>query len=185
MGVNSFMPLRGQIRGAVSTRWLEANPGQVKLDLADEAQLSMGEAAKVLGLSNARRFRAWLNVRNRGGIGALQKVDGKYYISGAALKRAIATDRRDGPVLHRSNGVRQTLGDTLIVMFLWDWSDNRTPNRYITIPFSLQKLSDFLKSRGVNPSVFERYNYLNEEGKPYRFRSHDFRRLLNTVALIC
>jgi hypothetical protein len=94
----------------------------------------------------------------------------------------MATDRYDKPVLVRANGARQMLGDTLLVVPLRFWRNENSVNYAVSMPVGLQVFSDFLAGRDGRPSVFERYGIVDDEGRPYRFRSHDFRRLVNIVA---
>jgi hypothetical protein len=161
-------------------RWLEAHPGDVQIDVDDCEMLSMAQAAKIIGLEGS--FLAWLEQRGRGGRGRLTGSNEDLRISGAHLKSAIASDRFDKPVLTRANGEQQTLGNTLLVVPLWFWHSKKSVNLAIAMPVNIQVLSDFLAGRGTVPSVFERYGIVDGEGRPYKFKSHDFRRLLNIVA---
>ena len=104
------------------------------------------------------------------------------HIIGSHLRTAIASDRYEKPVLVRSNGRRQSLGQSLIVLFLHASSHAHASNRFISMPVTWGQMSDFLCGRSILPSVFERRKYLGDDGKPYRIRSHDFRRLLNMIA---
>ncbi len=142
----------------------------------------MADAARIVGLSGAASFIHWIEQRGRGGRGLLQAWAGRRTISSADLRRAIAADRYDKPVLTRANGVRQTLGNSLLVVHLWHWNTKKPTNPFISMPVTLQILSDFLSGRDRNPCLFHRYNSVDDRGRPFRFRSHDFRRLVNMVA---
>ena len=161
--------------------WLEANPGDVALlGFDDGEQLSLGQVAKIVGVVNARQ---WLGQRARGGASAIKAGPAGPYVKAIDLRNALVSDRFDKPVLIRSDGQRQELSESLFVMFKYDWSEKRPVNRFISVPVSWQSIKDFLCSRGrIIRSVFERYGHLDEAGDPYRIKTHDFRRLLNTIA---
>jgi hypothetical protein len=163
-----------------NARWLEENPGDVQLDVGDDEHLTTRRAGELVGLAGTS-FLQWLRQRRRGGDAVLKRDNGQVTISGANLRRAIAADRFDQPVVRRSNGAVQTLGETLLVMFMWDWSENRSPNRFISLPVKWGALNDFLVGRESPGSVFKRYGIFDEQGNPFRIRTHDFRRLLNIV----
>lgn len=163
-----------------NARWLEEHPGDVQIDVDDDEMLSMPRAAEIVGLEGS--FLSWLEQRGRGGRKLLTGVGKNLRISGADLRRAMASDRFDKPVLIRANGEVQTLGNSLLVVPLWLWHSRKSVNLAIAMPVNIQVLSDFLAGRDGMPSVFERYGVVDDEGRPFRFRSHDFRRLLNIVA---
>jgi hypothetical protein len=165
-----------------NARWLEEHPGDVRIDVRDDELLSTSQAAGLVGVVSNDKFIQWVKLPGRGGLEVLTRVGGKYFVSGAGLRRAIATDRYDKPVLVRANGARQTLGDTLLVVPLRFWRNENSVNYAVAMPVGLQVLSDFLAGRDGMPSVFERYGIVDDEGRPFRFRSHDFRRLVNIVA---
>lgn len=115
----------------------------------------------------------------------------QYYVLGSELKRLIARERYDKPMLRRRDGKLQPLGDSLVVLFKNQFNRKRPTNPLISVPVSLGQMSTFLrgKSAGLRhdpdrryPSVFERFDLRDASGKPISFRSHDFRRLLNVYA---
>jgi hypothetical protein len=165
-----------------NARWLEAHPGDVQIDVADDELLSASRAAEIVGLPRGSAFLAWVKQRKRGGRNVLTQVGGRYFIRGADLRRAIASDRFDKPVLIRANGAVQTLGNSLLVTPLWFFRSEHATNFAISVPVGLGSLSLFLSGKDGYPSVFERYGTVDDEGQPYRFKSHDFRRLMNIVA---
>ena len=164
-----------------NAQWLDDHPGTINLDVKDEDRISLSRAARIVGITTGS-FRLWVKQRGRGGDHIILKDSDGLYVFGASLKRAIAADRFERPMLRRANGYVQNLGGSLLVMFLWDWSENRGTNRHISIPLSWGNLSDFLSGRPNIPSIFERFEQRDVNGECFRFRSHDFRRLLNTVA---
>jgi hypothetical protein len=165
-----------------NAKWLEEHPGDVDLEVEDTKLISLQEAAETIGVANARQVRQWFGQRGRGGGNVVMKVGGRAIVTGAALRRALASDRYDKPVLTRADGRRQTLGASLLTMFLYQWSENRPPNRFISMPVTWQHLNDFLCGRDNVPSVFARQGYVDDAGQPLRIKTHDFRRLLNIIA---
>lgn len=165
-----------------NARWLEEHPGEVRIDVEDDQLVSMSRAAELVGVTSGSAFITWVKQRRRGGLSVLTHVGRNYFIEGANLRRAISSDRFDKPVLVRANGSVQTLGNTLLVLPLWFWRQQIASNCAIAMPVNLQVLSDFLAGREGAPSVFERYGIVDGEGHAFRFRSHDFRRLVNIVA---
>ena len=165
-----------------NARWLEEHPGDVRIDVRDEELLSTSQAAQIVGVVSAGNFVNWIGQRGRGGFGALTRVGSNYFIDGANLRRAIASDRFDKPVLVRATGAVQTLGDSLLVTPLWFWRDRHSTNYAISMPVGLSTLSDFFSGRKGTLSVFERFGSVDDDGRPFRFKSHDFRRLVNIVA---
>jgi hypothetical protein len=165
-----------------NARWLEDHPGHVQINVADDESLSLTRAAEIVGLKDGAGFLAWINQRGRGGRAVLNTGGKNLRISGAQLRSSMATDRFDAPVLIRANGVPQMLGDTLLVTPLWFWHAQRGTNYAVARPVSLGVLSEFLAGKVGVPSVFERYGVVDPDGRAFRFRSHDFRRLLNIVA---
>uniref|UniRef100_E6PHT1 Uncharacterized protein n=1 Tax=mine drainage metagenome TaxID=410659 RepID=E6PHT1_9ZZZZ len=166
-----------------NARWLEAHPGEVNVDVPDDAMLDMKMVASVVGLAGGGDAISFLKTRAKGRMVTLSVRGRAWNISGRALKEALATDRRDRPVLVRDDGRKQTLADSLCVMFLNEsHRGTRSTNRFISTPVTLQQMSDFLSGRSGIASVFERFNYRDDEGKPLRVKTHAFRRLLNTMA---
>ena len=162
--------------------WLDANPDDVKVDVGDSEHLSYERVAHIIGIRGADKVLQWFNERKRGGRKVILGVTNRRYVTGAALRRALASDRFDKPVITRADGKVQLLGESLFAMYLYDWSENRPTNRYISMPVSWQHVKDFLCGRDGMPSVFERRGQLDDAGQPYRMKSHDFRRLLNIIA---
>ena len=165
-----------------NARWLEAHPGDVRIDVEDVELISSSRAAEIVGLPNRNSFVQWVKNRGRGGFNVLTLVGKTYFIRGADLRRAISSDRFDKPVLIRANGAVQTLGNSLLVTPLWFFRSEHTTNFDISVPVSLGAFSHFLSGKDGYRSVCERYGSVDGEGKPFRFKSHDFRRLVNIVA---
>jgi hypothetical protein len=165
-----------------NARWLEEHPGDVRIDVRDEELLSTSQAAQIVGVVSAGNFVNWIVQRGRGGFDALTRVGSNYFIGGANLRRAIASDRFDKPVLVRTSGAVQNLGDSLLVTPLWFWRDRHSTNYAISMPVGLSTLSDFFSGRKGTLSVFERLGSVDDDGRPFRFKSHEFRRLVNIVA---
>jgi hypothetical protein len=165
-----------------NARWLEAHPGDVQIDVEHDELLSMAQAGKIVGLNGKGAFISWIKQRDRGGRNVLIARGKAFFIRGSDLRRAMASDRFDKPVLVRQNGKTQSLGDSLIVIPLWFFHKGITANFAISMPMSLGTLRDFLAGREGMPSVLGRFGVLDEQGQPFRFRSHDFRRLVNIIA---
>lgn len=165
--------------------WLECHPNQIKLEIDNDKEFSTAQAASILGLGGYGAFQSWLRGNARGGHALLRRTGDRYSISGANLKCAIAQDRFTKPMLVKPNGRQQSLGESLIVCFLNAGHSGRAVNRFITNPMTWDQIASFISGRpGKAPirSIFERYDLTDESGAPYRVRTHDFRRLLNTVA---
>jgi hypothetical protein len=168
-----------------NARWLEAHPNNVNLLIDDNEKLTTDEAANILGLSGSGALQSWVRWKARGGSALLQRKYGRIYISGANLKFAIAQDRYTKPMLTKPNGRRQYLSESLIVCFQNSGHPGRSLNRFITVPMTWGQIASFISGRpGKAPikSIFERFGLTDESGAPYRVRTHDFRRLLNTIA---
>jgi hypothetical protein len=162
--------------------WLEAHPGDVALDIDDGELLSLDRAAQIIGITSPRNVMQWFAKRRRGGIGAIVRRARRCYVTGAALRFALASDRYERPVLVRDDGQRQDLSESLLVMFMHELGEGRSTNRHISMPVTWQQINDFLCGRADHPSVFERRGYVDDAGRPFRIKTHDFRRLLNVVA---
>lgn len=161
--------------------WLAAHPGDVNLDCAPNERVSLSDASEMLGIVPSS-FRNWLNTGKRGGQQLVIDNDGHPYILGADLRSSIASDRYNKPVLVRENGKRQLLGESLIVIFLHESTIARGTNRFISMPLIWGQMRGFLCGYGNLPSIFERRNFLADDGRPFRIRTHDFRRLENVIA---
>lgn len=166
----------------LNAAWLEDHPGDVALEVENEKRLSLEQAAKIIGLRGATKVRQWFGQRRRGGRNVVMNIAGRAYVTWDVLRRALASDRYDKPVVVRDDGLCQYLGQSLFAMFLYDWSENRSVNRFISVPVTWQHVNDFLCGRDGMPSVFERQGYVDDAGRPLRIKTHDFRRLLNVVA---
>jgi hypothetical protein len=164
-----------------NARWLEAHPGDVNLDVLPDERVSLSRATELVGLGK-KSFRSWINSRNRGGRRVTVGKGAGANILGSHLRAAIASDRYDRPVLTREDGRRQSLAESLIVIFWNESSVNRATNRFISMPVIWGHMNEFLCGKTGIPSVFERHGYLDDDGRPYRIRTHDFRRLLNMIA---
>jgi len=164
-----------------NAQWLERHPGDVNIDIGPEERLPLRRATEILGLAEKQLFQ-WLNARERGGRRLVIGRGIDAYIRGSDFRKAIASDRYEKPVLVREDGRRQTLGQSLFVVFFHSTNQSRATNRYISMPVTGQQMHDFLCGRGDIASIFERQGYRDDAGKPYRIRTHDFRRLLNMIA---
>jgi hypothetical protein len=159
--------------------WLEAHPGDVNLDVLPDEHVSIGRATELIGVAD-NSFHAWAKTRNRRNI--IVGMRRHAYILGADLRAAVALERYDRPMLTRDDGRVQTLGGSLIVLFLNESATKRGTNRLISMPVIWGQMQEFLCGKIGLPSIFERREYLDDDGKPYRIRTHDFRRLLNMIA---
>jgi hypothetical protein len=159
--------------------WLEAHPGDVNLDVLRDEHVSVGRAAELIGVAD-KSFHAWAKSRNRRNIIAGTRRHA--HILGADLREAVALDRYDRPVLRRDDGRVQMLGGSLIVLFLNESATKRGTNRLISMPAIWGQMREFLCGKAGRPSIFERREYLDDEGESYRIRTHDFRRLLNMIS---
>lgn len=164
-----------------NARWLEAHPGDVNLDILPEEHVSLRRATETLGLAE-KSFRQWIKTRNRGSRRAIVGSGLNAYVRGSDLCAAIVSDRYDKPVLTRSDGRCQSLGQSLMVIFLNASSASRATNHFISMPLIWGHMNNFLCGRDDLLSIFERRGYLGDDGQPYRIRTHDFRRLLNMIA---
>jgi hypothetical protein len=61
-------------------------------------------------------------------------------------------------------------------------SESRPHNPLLVRPISEQNMSDFLCGRSTIKNIFERNDYKNYDGTPYKIRTHQFRHFLNTLA---
>ncbi len=165
-----------------NARWLEHHPGEVNLDVLPDEHVSIRRAEAMLGIADGS-IRKWIEGSNRGGSAVIVGGrGGNAYIRGSDLLAAVASDRYDKPVLTRDDGRRQSLGQSLFVVFLYASSEVRATNQFISVPIIWGSMNDFLCGRAGIQSVFERRQYRDDDGKPYRIRTHDFRRLLNMIA---
>jgi hypothetical protein len=164
--------------------WLEGHPGDVNIGVADEERVSYERVQTMLSLKGKPKnsVLSWFREKKRKNAAERQLTSRDSFLPGVVLRRAMAVDRFDKPVLTRGDGRKQFLGKSLLVMFLYDWSESRPVNRYISMPITLQHMSDFFCGRDGVQSVFERYDYRDDAGEPFRIRTHDFRRLLNVIA---
>lgn len=164
--------------------WLEAHPGDVNIPVTDDERLSFQRIQEMLSLKGKPKASVlhWFREKKRQKAAGLQLTSRDQFVPVIVLRRAMAADRFDKPVLTRRDGKKQFLSNSLFVMFLYDWTESRPVNRYISMPITLQHLSDFFCGRDGIQSVFERFDYHDDEGKPFRIRTHDFRRLLNVIA---
>ncbi|MGH7736656.1 MAG: hypothetical protein ACREMP_02120 [Candidatus Tyrphobacter sp.] len=161
--------------------WLEAHPGDANLDVLPDEQVSIRRATELLGLAE-KSFRTWMRARNRSRYRIIEGARGQAYIIGSDLRAAVNTDRYERPMLKRDDGRVQMLGESLIVIFLNESSGSRATNRFISMPVTWGQMQEFLCGKPGIPSIFERREYLDDDGNPYRIRTHDFRRLLNMIA---
>jgi len=164
-----------------NARWLDAHPGDVNLDILPDEYVSFRRATKILCLAE-QSFCQWIKTRGRGGLLVIAGTGANGHLLGSDLCAAIASDRYDKPVLTRDDGRCQSLGQSLIVIFLNASHDTRATNRFISMPLIWGQMSKFLCGSAGVPSIFQRQGYLDDDGQPYRIRTHDFRRLLNMIA---
>ena len=164
-----------------NARWLDAHPGDVNLDVLPDERVSLRRATETLGLAE-KSFRQWIKTRGRGGRPVIAGTGANAHVLGSDLRAAIASDRYDKPVLTRDDGRSQSLGQSLMVIFLKASSASRATNRFISMPLIWGHMNEFLCGRATLLSIFERRGYLDDDGQPYRIRTHDFRRLLNMIA---
>ncbi|MGZ3522672.1 MAG: hypothetical protein ACXWNK_13530 [Vulcanimicrobiaceae bacterium] len=168
-----------------NAKWLEGHPGKVQVNIDPDQQLTLLRVARVIGIAeDYGNVRQWVRHGERGGNALIRHEGRRAYVLGADLARAIASDRYDKPVVAKRSGVQQSLGSSLIVVFKHAGSVRKPINAYISEPMIWGNLSDFICGRpSINMrSIFERFGYLDDSGKPLRIKSHDFRRVLNTMA---
>ncbi len=164
-----------------NAKWLEKHPGNVNLDVDENDFIELPRVREMLGLERTT-LNAWFTQRKRGGYPSLVRHGAYKAMRAADLRRALVSDRYDEPVLRRTDGKVQTLGDSLLVIFMYDSSERRPTSRYISVPMIWGQMSAFLCGRGGMPSVFERCGYVDDAGRPFRMTSHDFRRFVNMLA---
>jgi hypothetical protein len=159
--------------------WLELHPGDVNLGVADDAILSKEKVRDLLGLCHINRVTSWLKTKKRAGTGW---PNGERGIVAADLKMLIARDRFDKPAVVRKDGVKQQLSESLFVILFNDGHAGRPTNRFIAAPLTEQHMSAFLGGDSHVQSIFDRYGYTEPSGKRMRAKSHDFRKVINTMA---
>lgn len=164
-----------------SARWLEAHPGEVDIALDRERLYSMKEIAGLLGLADSGSAVQWLKSKKRSV--SVTAVRGRaWQVSGRHILRALTAERYDKPVLVRDDGTTQTLGSSLFVIFQNEAHTRRATMNFIPVPITWGQISTFLSGKPGIPSIFERFNCRSEDGEPFRIKTHDFRKIVNTVA---
>jgi len=186
--VNDIDEICGPARENAS--WLDNHPGTVRLAIDDDARLSTAEVARLLNLNARTAALAWLKSNGCGAV--LRRGNGRAVVTGAELKHGIASKRYDKPMLLRRDGKAQSLGESLVVLFLRQADSIKGTNPFISVPVTQQQLAQFLAGRDTTnrhsgkrsrlPSAFERFDARDTEGEYLAFRTHDFRRLLNVYA---
>jgi hypothetical protein len=161
--------------------WLERHPGKVNVRLNPRQYYTMRQAAAIMPYQY-EHVRRRLSEDRCGGKKNITLRKGRPYITGAALMRALASERNDRPMLTRDDGWNQLLGSSLIVIFRYQGHGSYGTNWRISVPVTSQQLGGFLCGLGRFRSVFERYGYRDADGKPMRIRTHDFRRIVDTMA---
>ena len=154
--------------------WCEKHPGRVPLPRELPSALTPRDLQR---LCLAKDTKAWLSSRAIG-----SRADGAVLLR--EVEAALASMRDPRPLVQTGNGKTQTLGESLIVLFLNETHAGKTTNRFVPIQLRQDTLADFLGARqthGVS-SVFSRYGKLDSTGKSYRITSHQFRHWLHTTA---
>lgn len=164
-----------------NAQWLEAHPGDVNITIERARLYSASEIAELLGLAGSNSAVQWLKSKKRR-ISAASIRGRAWQISGSHLHQVLASDRYDKPVLVRENGAVQKLGSSLFVIFQNESHAGRATIRFISVPMTWGHISSFLCGKAGIPSIFERFNRCDEKGKPFRIKTHDFRKIVNTVA---
>jgi hypothetical protein len=159
--------------------WLEQHPGDVNLGIADGALLSKEEVRELLGLSDVAGLTSWFNSKKRGN-GSWPVGNGG--IAAGDLKRLMARDRFDKPAVVRKDGAKQELSESLFVILFNDGHMDRATNRFIAAPLTEQHMSAFLGGKPHVESIFDRYGFADLSGERMRAKSHDFRKVINTMA---
>jgi hypothetical protein len=166
-----------------NAEWLEKHAGDVRVSFSDDARLSFVDVAKTVGIVQTRQsVKQWLRQEKRRPFAILREDRGKKYVLGADLRCAIAADRYDAPVVTTSDGKQQPLSRSLMVIFMHSSTNAKPTNEFISEPLTYGQIRDFLCGRAGAPSIFERLDYKDAAGKPMRITTHDFRRVLNTIA---
>jgi len=163
--------------------WLENNPGRVKITgYNSDDLLTLKEVSDLLGL----KVGSMTSFCRTHKISIIEDLSNpshrKYFITFKDLEYALASKRWDKPMLRLKNGKLQLLSKSLCVIFFEQLTKSRPQKSLLVRPISEQNISDFLCGRGTIKNVFERHNYLNHDGTPYKMRTHSFRHFLNTLA---
>ena len=170
---------RSCVKARENAKWLEQHPGKVHAGIVGDRRYTMAEVASLLGIER-HYARLWVTQRRR--CATLQRTPSGLYIMGSELEAAIASDRYEFPVLTRDDGKRQTLSESLFVIFMHESHARRSVNRFISVPVTFQHIQSFIAGKAGVPSVFERYGFRSDTGESLRINSHGFRRLLSTIA---
>lgn len=161
--------------------WLENNPGNIKIPSYTESDLiEINELARLIGIKNGIQFCQVRKIPIIKTITTSQQK--KNLVKFGHVHQDLVSRRWDKPMLKLKNGKTQALSQSLCVVFLEQFGNLRPHNPLLVRPISEQNISDFLCGRGETKNVFERHNYSNHDGNPYKIRTHQFRHFLNTIA---
>ena len=158
-------------------RWMESHPGRAYVAepwrLGDpDMLLSAKEAAQALGLSAPTAASAWLKSKS-----IPRHVDGRpvrYRLGDIEAAILDAQENLPDP--------RLKLSDFMMIVPR-NFFDARDRIQEHTLVFVQdQNISDFLGAREGIKSIFERLDVRNEQGEPYKIRTHALRHFLNSAA---
>jgi hypothetical protein len=166
-------------------KWMEDHPGRAYLAdpwrLGDpKTLLTITDVAQALGLGSQQAALYWVKARKV----ARFLRDGCYLYPLAELEAAVLTLQPRLPP-----GAPPLSEYLFLVPEHFLRTDMATMPAIVTVVSDAQ-IGTFLSSAGKEKlsskskgkSVFERLGIVNEQGKPYRVRSHAFRHYLNTIA---
>jgi hypothetical protein len=158
-------------------KWMEAHPGRAYLAeqwrLQDgETLLTMADVAEALGLGSKEAATYWLKARK---VPRFQR-DARYWCRLADVESAVLTLQPQLPP-----------GSPLLSEHLFLVPEHFLRTDLATMPAIVTVVSDtqircFPSTAGKHKSVFEQLHIVDDNGKPYRVRSHAFRHYLNTIA---
>jgi len=158
----------------INAEWLEAHPGEVNLSASDNERLTRPRVQEILEFARPQYVRAWFKTRGEKFKHRKTTV--------ATLRRLLVAQRYEEPVLIRGNGHVQRLSKSLFAIFLNQSNPHNNTNRFISVPMRSNTIQTFLCGGDGSKSIFERFEHISDDGKPFRIKTHDFRRLLNMVA---
>ncbi|RIY03766.1 hypothetical protein D3218_03250 [Aureimonas flava] len=169
------------IEGRSVAAWLEANPGQAYLPdgLRDRATLSSRDLEAAFGLVNGTGNQ-WAKNRK---LVPVEVVARTSHYTRQDVEAALLADQRS---LKPKNPTSMPLSKHLFVTPLNLFHDQRGTNASVLSLLTDQQIADFLggrvSDRGAAKSVFERFGFVDENGRPFEMNSHMFRHWLNTMA---
>lgn len=162
----------------IVARFMEDHPGRAWMPepwrLANPQSLvRAADVKQILGLGSRGAASSWLKANDvtadsMHGRSALYRL--------GAIESAILKQQ---PVLPPGS---PPLSSHLFIVSRNFFSGRKAAIEPIVVFVTDQNISDFLVGRSGAPSIFERLDLKDENGKPYAVRSHSIRHFLNTLA---